>query len=116
MQVSTLTILDRQGAAERIPAPSPETTRARLLSAIQQRPAPQPAAKEPTLLDVAEWQRRSRGLQAPALLRSIRDTRNIAGALGVTARTVNYWRRGEHAPTPRHWVQLRALRAIINRI
>jgi hypothetical protein len=65
----------------------------------------------PDLFDVRAWQRSSRRVRTQEILRRVprRGTANVALALGVTSRAVNYWRCGAVAPTPRHWRQLTAL-------
>ena len=46
-------------------------------------------------------------------LGSYRGDRSVGQALRVNPKTVTRWRAGRHAPTPRHWQQLLALRALI---
>jgi hypothetical protein len=113
MQVNTLIYRDRQGTAERIPSPSLETTRTRLLEVIRSKPVPKPARPEPTLFDERAWRRNSRRLQTRQALRTIPCTTDLAVVLGVTTRAVRYWRTGQHAPTPQHWQQLCALLGLL---
>jgi hypothetical protein len=79
--------------------------RARLLELIRRRPEP------PAIVDARWWQRNRRRADAAWVLQTIPNTTAVATAINVTPRTVQNWRHGNHAPTPRHWRQLRALHA-----
>jgi hypothetical protein len=114
MQANRLICRDEQGRASVIATPSPETVRSALLEVIQRKPLAQPVQPvQPDLFDEAAWRRRSRGAQVQKALRAIPRTTKLATVLGVTSRCIRYWRTGHHAPTPRHYCQLMALRHLL---
>jgi hypothetical protein len=104
MLQSRLAIIDRQGAQTR-------------LRQWRNGNLPEPRSAQPDLLDVRDWQRASRQLQARLFLRLIprTGTTHVATAIGVTPRAVNYWRAGHCTPNARHWRQLAALRVLLSR-
>jgi hypothetical protein len=87
-----------------IPEPSFETARARLLQVVRNKPEPEPQP------DLFNWRRHNLRLVAQTHVRASGLPDAIIGlVLGVTRRTINNWRHARHAPTPRHYQQLRAL-------
>jgi hypothetical protein len=91
--------------------PTLAAARARLIEVIRQKPAPEP--RYYTARDAARDAARGRRESAVRWLRAIPShPTHVATVLGVTPRCVQYWRRGERAPTVKHWRQLGSLYAL----
>jgi hypothetical protein len=75
--------------------------RARLLELIRRRPAPTPEPSPPR-----DWVRIPTTVATPQMLASL---------IGVTPRTIHYWRRGEHQPRWRNRRKLLLLQAMVRR-
>jgi hypothetical protein len=81
-----------------------------LLSMLRARPEPKP---DVTAHDERRWRADHRRQTAERWLRHIPPHPTaVAMLIGVTPRAVQYWRRGERAPTVKHWQKLRALHGL----
>jgi hypothetical protein len=107
---------ETSGIAQVAVLPSLADARARIVELLRQRPAPKSEAKvETDAQAMARWARSGRRADARRTLALVGShvDRALARALLVSPRTVARWRRGAHAPTPRHWRQLLAVRAVL---